>query len=205
MGKRFLRLAALGAALTANGLRPIPRTNPLAIPSFFAGWLTSELAVQNLTVTAVTTASYVGAQRARRRPLDSSDRLAIGLNAASAAGLGALIVQGLRVQGIVEAALAEGLRLYLAGHAPTVPDGPAGRGGPAPADVASAATEPRAVEAPPRSPAARRLPVWAAAAAVLAAGALATILLRPRAAPEKGEQSNPAPPPVVAEATGPGP
>jgi acetyl esterase/lipase len=109
MGKRFVRLAALGAALTANGLRPIPRTNPLAIPSFFAGWLTSELAVQNLAVTAAATTSYVGAKRARRQPLDASDKLAIGLNAASAVGLGALISQGLRVKGIVEDALAEGL------------------------------------------------------------------------------------------------
>jgi acetyl esterase/lipase len=109
MGKRFVRLSALGAALTANGLRPIPRANPLAIPSFFAGWLTSELAVQNLAITAATTASYVANKRVRRQPLDSSDRLAIGLNAASAVGLAALISQGLRVQGIVEEALARGL------------------------------------------------------------------------------------------------
>lgn len=120
MGKRFLRVSALGAALTANGLRPIPRTNPLAVPSFFAGWLTSELAVQNLAVTAVTTASYVGAKRHRR--LDSSDKLAIALNAASAIGLGALIAQGLRVQGIVENALAEGLGDDYAAKLDPAPD-----------------------------------------------------------------------------------
>jgi acetyl esterase/lipase len=122
MAKRFVRLAALGAALTANGLRPIPRTNPLAIPSFFAGWLTSELAVQNLAITAVTTASYVGAHRVRRRPLDASDRLAIGLNAASAAGLGVLIAQGLRVQGIVEDALSEALGSDYAARLDPAPD-----------------------------------------------------------------------------------
>jgi acetyl esterase/lipase len=109
MGKRFLRLSALGAALTVNGLKPIPRTNPLAIPSFLAGWLTSELAVQNLAVTAAATSSYVGAKHARRRPLDGNDRIALGLNAISAAGLVALIVQGLRVKGIVEESLATGL------------------------------------------------------------------------------------------------
>jgi acetyl esterase/lipase len=109
MGKRFLQLSALGVALTANGLKPIPSTNPLAIPSFFAGWLTSELAVQNLAVTAVGTTSYLAGKRARRRPLTRDDRLAVGLNAASAAGLGALILQGLRVRGIVEKSLADAL------------------------------------------------------------------------------------------------
>lgn len=109
MGKRFLRLSALGAALTANGLKPVPRTTPLAIPSFFAGWLTTELAVQNLAVTAAGTASYVAGKRSRHRPLTTRDRVALGLNAASAVGLGALLIQGLRVRGIVERALAEGL------------------------------------------------------------------------------------------------
>jgi acetyl esterase/lipase len=122
MGKRFVRLAALGAALTANGLRPIPRTNPLAIPSFFAGWLTSELAVQNLAATAAVTTSYVGAKRARHQPFDASDKLAIGLNAASAVGLGVLISQGLRVQGIVEDALAEGLGSDYAAKLDPAPD-----------------------------------------------------------------------------------
>jgi acetyl esterase/lipase len=109
MGKRFLRLSAIGAALTANGLKPVPPTNPLAVPSFFAGWLTSELAPQNLAVTAVGTTSYVAAKRARRRPLSATDKLAVAINAASIAGLGALMLQGLKVRGVVERALAEGL------------------------------------------------------------------------------------------------
>jgi acetyl esterase/lipase len=109
MGKRFLRLSALGAVLTANGLKPIPNTNPVAVPSFFAGWLTSELAVQNLAITAVGSASYVAGKRARRRPLSVTDKLALALNAASAVGLGALIRQGLQVRTTVEEALAEGL------------------------------------------------------------------------------------------------
>jgi acetyl esterase/lipase len=99
----------IGAALTANGIKPLPRTTPLAIPSFFAGWLTTELAVQNLAVTAAGTASYVGAKRARNRPLTATDKVALGLNAASAIGLGVLIGQGLRVRGIVEKSLSEGL------------------------------------------------------------------------------------------------
>jgi acetyl esterase/lipase len=109
VGKRFLRLSALGAGLTANGLRPIPNTNPLAIPSFFAGWLTSELVTHNLAVTVTGTAGYVAGKRVRHQPLTRSDKLGIALNAASVAGLGVMISHGLRVRGVVERALAEGL------------------------------------------------------------------------------------------------
>jgi acetyl esterase/lipase len=109
MRKRFLRLSVLGAALTANGLKPIPRTSPLAIPSFFAGWLTTECAPQNLAITAAVTASYVGTKRSRKHPLDRNDKIALGLNGASAVGLGVLIAQALRVRGIVETALTDGL------------------------------------------------------------------------------------------------
>ena len=52
VGKTAVRLSAAGAALTANALRPVPSSNPLAIPSFFLGWLTNELAPQNLMITA---------------------------------------------------------------------------------------------------------------------------------------------------------
>jgi acetyl esterase/lipase len=106
MGKRAVRLSALGAGLTINALRPFPSSTPLAIPSFFAGWLTSELAPQNLIVTA---AASGGLLLTRRGRLQRDDRLALGLNAASAAGLAVLIAQGLRVRGVVESALAEGL------------------------------------------------------------------------------------------------
>jgi hypothetical protein len=52
VGKRIVRLSALGAGLTLNALRPFPTGNPIAIPSFFTGWLATELAPQNLIVTA---------------------------------------------------------------------------------------------------------------------------------------------------------
>jgi acetyl esterase/lipase len=106
MGKRAVRLSALGAALTANALRPFPNSTPVAIPSFFAGWLTTELAPQNLVVTAAASqALWLG----KRKQLSRMDKVTLGLNAASAAGLAALIAQGLRVRGIVEDALAEAL------------------------------------------------------------------------------------------------
>ncbi len=106
MPRRFLRASALGAALTANALRPAVGANPLAIPSFFGGWLTSELAPQNLAVTAVGSAAYVAGRRGR---LTHSDRVALGLNAASAAGLAVMIRQAMRSRGVVEDALRETL------------------------------------------------------------------------------------------------
>ena len=105
MGRRFLRLSAAGAALTANGLRPVP-AGPLSVPSFFAGWLTSELAPHNLAVTALGTAGYVAARRGR---LDGGDRAGLALDAVSAAGLLWLIGQGIRSRHDVERALTEGL------------------------------------------------------------------------------------------------
>jgi acetyl esterase/lipase len=106
VSRRFRNLSALGAALTLNGLRPLPGSNPLSVPSFFAGWLTSELAPHNLAVTALGTASYL-----RRHPgrLDRADRIALGLNAASAAGLAVMIRQGMRSGEVMERALTEGL------------------------------------------------------------------------------------------------
>ena len=104
--RRFLRLSAAGAALTVNGLRPLPGSNPFAVPSFFASWLASELAVHNLAITVTGTAAYVGRRRGR---LGRDDRIALALNAVSVAGLVWLIRQGIRAEHDVERALAEAL------------------------------------------------------------------------------------------------
>jgi len=103
MGRRFLRLSAAGAALTVNGLRPLPGSNPLALPSFFGGWLTSELAPYNLAVTLAGTSAYLASHRGRG--LTRDDRVALALNAVSVAGLLAMIRQGVRSADIVEEAL----------------------------------------------------------------------------------------------------
>jgi acetyl esterase/lipase len=84
----------------------LPTSNPLAIPSFFAGWMTTELAPQNLIITAATSGALLAG---KRKKLSRDNKIALGLNAASAIGLGAIIAQELRVKGIVERALAEGL------------------------------------------------------------------------------------------------
>src|SRR3954454_24094937 len=108
MANRFLRASALGAALTANALRPVGGAHPLAIPSFFGGWLTSELAPQNLAITVGGSAAYV-ARRRRRGGLTRDDRLALALNAASVAGLALMVRQGMKSKDVAEAALTEGL------------------------------------------------------------------------------------------------
>src|SRR5436305_8359193 len=106
MGRGFLRWSAAGAALTGNGLRPLPGSNPLAVPSFFASWLTSELAPHNLAVTVAGSTAYVAKRHGR---LDRDDKIGLALNAVSAAGLLWLIQQGLASKDDVERALTEGL------------------------------------------------------------------------------------------------
>ncbi|MBF4162127.1 alpha/beta hydrolase [Nocardioides acrostichi] len=96
----FLRRRAVTAALTANALHPLPGYGP-AVPSFFAGWLTDELAPHWLASTVLDT----GVQLARGK----RDPLALGLAVASVAGLGYLIDQSGRVREEVETALTESI------------------------------------------------------------------------------------------------
>jgi acetyl esterase/lipase len=118
VAQRFLRLSALGAALTANALRPAVGANPLSIPSFFGAWLTSELAPQNLAITTAGSAAYVARKRGR---LTNTDKVGLGLNAASAAGLVLMLRQGMAARQVVEAALCEGLDLNYAERLVTAP------------------------------------------------------------------------------------
>ena len=97
----FRRRQAITAALTANALRPLP--GELGVTSFFAGWLTSELAPHVLALTAADAA--VNAAGRRRDPV------ALALAGASAAGLGYLVWQSRAVRERVEEALTEGLGL----------------------------------------------------------------------------------------------
>ena len=108
MGRRFLRWSAAGAVLTVNGLRPLPGSNPLSVPSFFCGWLTSELAPHNLAITVAGSSAYV-ARRRRSGGLARDDRIGLVLNAVSAAGLLWMIRQGTRSGDLVEEALTDGL------------------------------------------------------------------------------------------------
>src|SRR3954454_10786815 len=91
VSRRFLKLSAAGAALTVNGLRPLPGSSPLSVPSFFGGWLTSELAAHNLAVTVAGPAVHLRSRRRAGQPLDRDDKVALALNALSVAGLAAMI------------------------------------------------------------------------------------------------------------------
>lgn len=97
----FLRRQLVTAALTANAIRPAPGFRA-GIPSFFAGWLTNELAPHLLALTAAD--ATANALSAKRR-----DKVGLALAGASAVGLGYLISGGLRTREVVEDALVEGL------------------------------------------------------------------------------------------------
>ncbi len=96
----FLRRQVITAALTANAIRPLPGLRA-GVPSFFAGWLTSELAPHLLALTAADTATHTV-----RGPRHRTGLLLAG---ASAAGLAYLIKQSRDVQARAEESLAEGL------------------------------------------------------------------------------------------------
>ncbi|MFD4264993.1 alpha/beta hydrolase [Rhodococcus sp. NPDC058481] len=91
MTSRFLLRQAVNAALTANALRPVPGMWA-SVPAFFAGWLTSELAPQQLGATVLDAAVHLGRHGASTR----TDRAGLALAALSAAGLTATMVSSRR-------------------------------------------------------------------------------------------------------------
>ncbi|HEX5087666.1 MAG TPA: alpha/beta hydrolase [Nocardioides sp.] len=96
----FRTRALLYAALTANAIRPLPGFRA-GVPSFFAGWITTELAPHWLAVTAADAATHLSEKR--------RDPVALTLAGATAAGLGYLIHQAQRDQHTAEAALTAAL------------------------------------------------------------------------------------------------
>jgi acetyl esterase/lipase len=107
----FLVLSIGGFLLVLNALRPL-RLGPLAVPSFFAGWLTSELAPFHLVLHVGATLAFVAADAAE----GTAGVVALGLSVLTALGLVTLIVQAFRVGHVVEAALREGLGADYADH-----------------------------------------------------------------------------------------
>ncbi|WP_323791976.1 alpha/beta hydrolase [Nocardioides sp.] len=97
----FRRRQLVAAALTANAVRPVPGPRT-GIPSFFAGWLTGELAPHLLAAIATDTTLQV---RPGRRP----DPIGLALAAGTAAGLAHLIAQSRRSAHVAEEALADAL------------------------------------------------------------------------------------------------
>nr|WP_206050720.1 alpha/beta hydrolase [Nocardioides speluncae] len=98
----YLLRQIVTAALTANAIRP-SRNPRLSIPTFAAGWLTTELAPHLLALTATDTA----VQTARGKAGLAGKTLA----AASVAGLGYTLYESTKVRNVVEDALVDGLGL----------------------------------------------------------------------------------------------
>jgi len=102
-GRRLLALSALGAANTVNARKPFARQGRVSIPSFFGGWLTSELPLHTIGVQALGTAHYL-----RRGALRSpAGWVGLGASVASWAGLYGIWKQALGQGEIFDAALRE--------------------------------------------------------------------------------------------------
>lgn len=95
----LLVLALLGLVAVGNGLRPL-RVTPLLIPSFFAAWLTVELAPQLLALTVVVAGvlSALGA-------LHGVGWLGLAVTGLDLVGLAAMVVQSERAAGVADATL----------------------------------------------------------------------------------------------------
>ncbi|WP_072691061.1 alpha/beta hydrolase [Rhodococcus marinonascens] len=104
MIRGFVLRQAVGAALTANALRPLPGA-PTSFVAFLSGWLTTELAPHLLAATATDVAQHV----ARRGTRTRADRVGLALAGASAAGLAAVIAIGQGARREAESALVEAL------------------------------------------------------------------------------------------------
>lgn len=102
MSRLFLLRQALTAALTANAVRPVPGYQA-QLPSFAAGWLTSELAPHLLALTAADAAVELSRRPSRR------SRAGLALAAGSAVGLGTLVAQSALAHRHVDQALRETL------------------------------------------------------------------------------------------------
>ena len=102
---RLLLASVVGAATTANALRPARRTGVLSMPAFAWGLPTSELPLQTLATQVVlaVVAGRGGGHRGVR------GRLALALAGASFGGLVQLHRESLRSAAILEQALADGL------------------------------------------------------------------------------------------------
>jgi acetyl esterase/lipase len=104
-GRRLLAFSALGAANTANARTPFARRGPVSVPSFFSGWLTSELPLHTIGVQALATVGW-----ARKGALRTPAGLAaLGVNAASWVALSRIWKEAMAQDQIFDAALREAL------------------------------------------------------------------------------------------------
>lgn len=101
MPSLFLAVSLIGALFTFNAYVPQRRTGPLAIPSFFSGWLTSELALHHLAWQAVATVFFVAFGALDAWP----GQVGLGITLVSWAGLVGLVRRARQAEPVLEAAL----------------------------------------------------------------------------------------------------
>jgi len=101
----FLVVTVIGALFTFNAYVPHRSTGPLIIPSFFAGWLTSELSAHHFAWQIAATIFFVLAGALEAWP----GWLGLGITLVSWAGLLALTPIARRAEPVVEASLAAAL------------------------------------------------------------------------------------------------
>jgi len=97
----FLVVTVIGALFTFNAYLPRPPRGLLGIPSFFAGWLTSELSVHHFAWQLAATVFFVAVGALDAWP----GQLGLGITLLSWAGLLALVPVSARSEAIVEDAL----------------------------------------------------------------------------------------------------
>ena len=103
LSSRLLRQGVVRAALVGNAYRPRQRHRVLTVPSFFAGWLTTEAAP---LVTAAWGLTTLQALRRKDGALTAADKVGLALSAASVVGMAGLVREGLRSGEQLDAALA---------------------------------------------------------------------------------------------------
>jgi acetyl esterase/lipase len=101
----FLIVTLIGAWFTFNAYIPQRRTGPLVIPSFFAGWLTSELSAHHFAWQLAATIFFIWAGALRAWP----GWVGLGITLASWLGLLAMGRIARRAAPVVETALQDAL------------------------------------------------------------------------------------------------
>ena len=101
----FLAASFVGAGFTFNVYRPRQRNSIFVVPSFFAAWLTTELAPQVLVVELVGTVGFVWTGALSEWP----GWVGLALAVSSCAGLAVIALRARRTGELVDTALADGL------------------------------------------------------------------------------------------------
>jgi acetyl esterase/lipase len=101
----FLAATLVGAWLTYNALRPMRASGRRAVLSFFAGWLTTELALHHIAWQAVMTGVFVWAGALHAWP----GVLGLVVTLLSWVGLARCFASARQAEAVVEAALVAGL------------------------------------------------------------------------------------------------